>query len=291
MGAPRHPLRPLRRFMRGACLALSLWLPGAAAACPPDYPLKGMAGRTESALFSNAKPLIGKHENWAQRWIGLRLTAGYAKETDEYGHNVLGPLKDAKTLTIRISRVDTPDTGTCPTGHHLQNGKVFEGIRPLLADLTNDGLPEIITTISGIQSGARVTVFDREGNELASTPPIGRRNRWLALIAAIDLDGDGHVEIAYVDRPHLAKTLRVWRYKDGALREVAHASGFSNHKIGWDYIEGGVRDCGQGPELIVASGDWRHVVAVTYDGAGLHTRALGGYSADAIKRAMDCRLK
>jgi hypothetical protein len=46
---------------------------------------------------------------------------------------------------------------------------------------------------------------------LASTPWIGQRFRWLAPVAAADLDGDGAMELAYVDRPHLARTLRVWR--------------------------------------------------------------------------------
>jgi hypothetical protein len=54
---------------------------------------------------------------------------------------------------------------------------------------------------------------------LAATPHIGSANRWLAPIGAADLDGDGRVEIAYVDRPHLARTLRIWRTFTRRMRQ------------------------------------------------------------------------
>ena len=107
-------------------------------------------------------------------------------------------------------------------------------------------------------------------------------------MAAADLDGDGAIEIAYVDRPHLAKTLRVWRFVDGALHEVAAATGYSNHRIGWDYIAGGLRTCGARPEMILASGDWTRIVAVTFDGT-FAARDLGAYGADRMAATMACR--
>ncbi len=76
------------------------------------------------------------------------------------------------------------------------------------------------------------------------------------------MDGDGYIEIAFVDRPHLAKTLRIWRYSDTDFGPVATLGGVSNHRIGEDYITGGVRDCGAGPEVIVVDGAWRDIVAV-----------------------------
>jgi len=122
---------------------------------------------------------------------------------------------------------------------------------------------------------------------LAATPYIGTRYRWLAPIGAADLDGDGVVEFAYIDRPHLAKTLRVWRLDGDSLIEVASLRGFSNHRIDWDYIEGGLRDCGDGVEMVVASGDWAQVTVLRYDGA-LYSRAVAGYSPDAMRQAMAC---
>ncbi|SMX27856.1 hypothetical protein TRP8649_01966 [Pelagimonas phthalicica] len=255
MGAPRHPLRPLRRLMRGACLALSLWLPGAAAGDITD--------------------------------------AYYDAPTTRYAHGVLGDDVEYGGLVI-VSDQDREGTKASTDRHRvtvrLPQDHVFEDIAPRLVDL-GDGMQAVMVVESDMQLGAQLAIYNALGHKLAETPHIGQRNRWLAPIGAADLDGDGYVEVAYIDRPHLAKTLRIWRFVDGKLVEVAAGKGLSNHRIGWDYIEGGIRDCGQGPEMIVATGDWRRVLAVTFDGKGLRSRALGRYSADAIKRAMECRLK
>lgn len=105
-----------------------------------------------------------------------------------------------------------------------------------------------------------------DGRRITFTLPQSRVFEDLAPRLA-DIDGDGRIEIAYIDRPHLAKILRLWRW-DGSphLSHVADLSGVTNHKIGWDFIAGGVRDCGVGPEMIVSSADWSRTVSVTYDG-------------------------
>jgi len=59
-------------------------------------------------------------------------------------------------------------------------------------------------------------------------------------VGAADLDGDGFVEVAFIDRPHLAKVLRVWRYVDGDFAEVAVMDGVTNHRIGEPDIAGGI---------------------------------------------------
>ena len=112
------------------------------------------------------------------------------------------------------------------------------------------------------------------GGRITATPAIGQAFRWLAPLGAADLDGDGRVEIAYVDRPHLAKTLRIWRYDPTArtLNEVAQAPGVSNHRIGWAHIPGGLRNCGTGPEMILADADWQSILALRLTKGGQITR-------------------
>ncbi len=207
------------------------------------------------------------------------VAARYDAPTTRYAHGVLGDAVEWGALDLTLS------DGRVVRGV-LPERLVFEDIAPRLADLDGDGAPEVIVVESGFGVGARLAVWDETGR-VAATPHIGRQNRWLAPVGAADLDGDGFVEIAYVDRPHLARVLRVWRFADGGLRQVAAAEGFSNHRIGWDYIEGGVRDCGAGPEMVLASGDWAQVMAVRFDG-DLSARALGAYSAAAIAAALDC---
>ena len=206
--------------------------------------------------------------------------ARYAEPTTRYAHGVLGDAVEWGALEIKVA-------GEGWRRAVLPQRLVFEDIAPRLADLDGDGAPEVIVVESDRSQGARLAVWGADGR-ITATPHIGQSNRWLAPIGAADMDGDGKVEIAYVDRPHLAKTLRVWRYDAGRLTEVASAAGFSNHRIGWDYIEGGLRDCGQGPEMVLASGNWRQVMAARFDGQ-LAARALGAYSAAAVAEALACR--
>jgi len=148
--------------------------------------------------------------------------------------------------------------------------------------------PEVIVVESHAQLGAQLAIYDESGTKIAATPHIGTRFRWLAPIGAADLDGDGYTEIAYIDRPHLAKTLRIWRYKEGALAEIASLPGLTNHRIGEDYISGGLRDCGETPELITASADWSRIISVTYD-KGWAKSDLGPFTGrQSVNQALQC---
>jgi hypothetical protein len=212
--------------------------------------------------------------------LALLLTAGmaqaqvvdadYVQPTTRYAHGVLGDAVEWGGLQLRLAdgRVLT---------YTLPDTLVFEDIAPRLADLDGDGAPEVITVEASLTQGARLAVWGADGR-ITATPHIGSRNRWLAPVGAADLDGDGRIEIAYVDRPHLAQILRVWRYEAGQLTEIAEAPGFSNHQIGWDYIPGGIMDCGQGVEMVLASGDFRRVLAARLDAGRIVTRDLGAYA-------------
>jgi hypothetical protein len=165
---------------------------------------------------------------------------------------------------------------------------VFEDLAPRLVDVTGDGEPEVIVVETDVRRGAALAIYDVNG-KLAETPHIGQRNRWLAPVGAADLDGDGQIEIAYVDRPHLAKVLRVWRLDGRKLVPVGELGGLSNHQIGWDFIPGGLRDCGAGPEIVLADAAWARVMAVRFDGA-LSARALGTYRGpDSLMSALACQ--
>ncbi|WP_082020658.1 FG-GAP repeat domain-containing protein [Leisingera sp. ANG-M1] len=277
--ALRRPLRVGAARVRSAGLAGCLWLAAqAASACEASYPERGLPGRSAEAAFAN-RTAGGRHEFWAPRNAELRMFAAYAGATGEYGHGVLGGLKDAKALTIHVYRPGSSRI-TCPAEAALPQGHVFEDTAPRLADLDGDGLPEVIAVHSSVADGARLEVYSRRAELLAATPPIGTRNRWLAPIGAADLDGDGHVEIAYIDRPHLAKTLRIWRYKDGELAEVASKAGLTNHRIGEEFITSGIRDCGQGPELITVSAGWDRVIASRLEDGRISSRDIGPFPPD-----------
>lgn len=209
-------------------------------------------------------------------------SARFTDPTTRYPHGVLGDAVEWGALEIKT----TEGQGRTLT-YTLPQNLVFEDLAPRLVDVDGTAGAELVVVESHQDKGARLAVWNETGR-IAATPFIGRSNRWLAPIGAADLDGDGFVEIAYIDRPHLAKVLRVWRFKDGGVTQIAAASKFSNHQIGWDYILGGIRDCGTGPEMIVATGDWQTLMAVQLKKGALHSKALTPFSANAMSRAMEC---
>lgn len=211
--------------------------------------------------------------------------AGYLEPTTRYGHAVLGDGVEWGALRLRLREADG---GTRDVLLRLPETRVFEDLAPRLVDLGGQRAAMVIETDAA--HGARLALYTSEG-VLAAGPFIGQPYRWLAPVGAADLDGDGQVEIAWVDRPHLARVLRVWRYVTGnpALQEVASRPGFTNHRIGWDHIAGGLRDCGQGPEMITADGDWQRIMASTLVAGRIETRALGPYDEAAIEAALACR--
>jgi len=209
------------------------------------------------------------------------ISAEYAAPTTRYDHGVLGDAVEWGALVVMIDE--------CPrcAGIRLREVKielpperVFEDIAPRLADVTGDGRAEVVVVESDLRRGARLALwqppFERP---FAATAFIGRKNRWLAPLGAADLDGDGRDEIAYVDRPHLARELVIveWREGSDALAEVARVPGHTNHRIGEDFVQGGIADCPGGPVIVTADPAWRRVQATRLEGGVPVTRDAGPY--------------
>ena len=197
-------------------------------------------------------------------------SARFTDPTTRYAHAVLGDDIEWGALELRLR-------GGKALRFVLPESRVYEDLEPRLADVDSDGDFEVIVVESSQAQGGRLAVYDETGL-IAATPFIGRKFRWLAPVGAADLDNDGKIEIAYVDRPHLAKTLRIWRFEENQLLEVGRLAGVTNHRIGEDFISGGMRECGDGPEMIVADAKWQNVLSVTFDGKTLkasnHHRAV-----------------
>lgn len=209
------------------------------------------------------------------------VSASYEAPTTRYAHGVLGDAAEWGALRMNLGDGRTVRVV-------LPQDRVFEDVAPRLVDVDLDGGAEVVVVESSQRFGARLAIYAPSGL-VAATPFIGEPFRWLAPVGAADLDGDGRVELAYVDRPHLEKILRVWRFADGTLTEVATRKGLTNHRIGEHDISGGIRDCGGGPEMVLANADWRRVIAVVFDGE-LTMRAVGPYSGPgSLRAAMACR--
>lgn len=251
MGAPRLPARPWRRLVRGGLLALALVAP----------------------VLAHAEGVV---------------SACYVDPDRSYGHLVLGLDYNWGAVSLETSEGRT--LGVLPP-----EGLVFEDVAPHLADVDGDGFDELLVIESGPGKGARLAIYALRGDGvalLAATPHIGRSNRWYAQAGAADLDGDGTIEVVFVDRPHLAKVLRVWRFDPDTtprFSEIAVLEGLTNHRIGEDFITGGIRQCGGPPEIILASGDRAHVEAVTLMEGRLMRRRIGPATGRAsFEKALIC---
>lgn len=242
----------------------------------PSHPLRGFARRV---LLMACMTQSGAAA--AETIIDAR----YAEPTDRYAHGVLGDAIEWGTLELVVEDWAHKTT----LRFRLPQDRVFEDVAPRLADVDGDGSPEVVVVESQARAGAQLAVYDASG-KIAATPHIGRANRWLAPVGVADLDGDGAIELAYIDRPHLAKTLRVWRYEAGGLVPVADLAGLTNHRIGERDIGGGLRDCGQGIEMITASANWARVMATTLQQGTLSARDIGQHRARAdLNAALACK--
>ena len=208
-------------------------------------------------------------------------SAYYDDPTTRYAHGVLGDAVEWGSLVVETSE-----------GQRLRfvlpKERVFEDLAPRLADLDGDARPEVVVVEAHQDLGARLAVYGK-GGLIAAHDYIGRRNRWLAPIGAADLDGNGTMDIAYVDRPHLAKTIRILSWLEGDLIEIAGLAGYSNHRIGEDFISGGIRDCGQGPEMVLATANWSEIVSLRWTGNGFAEETLATRTdQDAFATALAC---
>ena len=219
------------------------------------------------------------------------VTAEYADPTTRYDHGILGDAVEWGTLELTLRdgrqvRMVLPQT------------RVFEDTAPRLADLDDDGAPEVIVVESSLDAGARLAVYGEDGF-IAATPFIGRRNRWLAPIGAADFTEDGRAEIAYVQTPHLTGELLVVELRGDSLVPIAGAIDLTNHRIGDREILSGIRNCGRGPEMILTSFPWTRsgsaemlAVEVTWPELQLIAwRFDEDFTPANVAAALDCRLQ
>jgi hypothetical protein len=196
------------------------------------------------------------------------IAAELVLPTDRYDHAVLGDGVEWGGLRLTVETCPPCGTSRLQTILvTLPDTRVFEDVTARVVDVTGDGLGEVVVVETHLGRGASLAIYDAFGRRMAATPFIGQRHRWLAPAGVGDFDDDGLIEIAYVDRPHLLRELVFVRLEGRKLRELGRIPDLTNHRIGEDFITGGMRNCGQGDELVLASGDWGRAMVVTMAGA------------------------
>ena len=231
----------------------------------------------------------------------LLVSAWLAAPTDRYAHAVLGDGIEAGALVCSVQPADDPASAVT-IAEPLADGSVYEDIGPRVADLDADGAAEVVTIRSDASGGASLAVHravvarspDTTGLRcplIARTPPIGTANRWLNPAAIHDFDGDGVLDVALVETPHIGGELQLWSGASllaGGPVMLAARRGYSNHAIGSRALDLAevVRIDGS-DALVLPDATRRALVAVRYaDGewveiarADLPARALSGIAA------------
>jgi len=222
------------------------------------------------------RPAVGAQLPWP-------VEATLSNPTDRYPHNVLGRIPAFTSLTVTVQVCTGCPTPQITAELTLDAPLVFEDVAPRLWDVTGDGRPEVVVVQSHESLGARLTVWAlRDPGQpdapvftmLAATDYNGTRFRWLAPFGTGDFTDDGQIEIAYVETPHLGKTLRLVGLEGDRLVERAALSGVTNHRIGEESITGGVRFCDGRSEAVLASADRQRLVAIRWTNGSLVSQEI-----------------
>lgn len=188
--------------------------------------------------------------------------------TSRYRHGILGDDVEASGMRVVLGDGRSLE-------FNLPGQAVFEDLRLRLVDLDGDGKDELIAIRSDGEVGAALAVYGVTGDGialLAAGPAIGQPYRWLNPAGAADFDGDGAIEIAYVETPHIGGILRVYGLDAGEFNLEQSMGGFSNHAIGSRVLDmAAVIDWnGDGvPDLAIPDASRRAMRIISLAGGGL----------------------
>ncbi len=150
--------------------------------------------------------------------------------SDHYHHGVLGDKLEAKSVTI----VELSNEPTVASKFSVPEEWVIESILPIWTDWDEDGIREIVLTLSNSIEGAKLVLYDENGMILAESASIGQGNRWRH---ALDIDAFGETGqklLVDVKTPHIGGLVSFysWDKDNKILKREASLSGYSTHDIG-----------------------------------------------------------
>jgi len=195
--------------------------------------------------------------------VGGDRYALYGAKTDRYQHGALGDTTEGGSLVVVDAASESVGTEV------TLDGPVFEGLSPLAADLDGDGATELVTTVSDAADGARLRVYDTDGEAVATGPIYG--SGWRHQLCVAPFAPDGTAELAVVRKPHVDRTLEFYRL-DSDLTVTATHEGYASHTYGSRNLDGALAadfDDDGTTELLVPTTDRTTLDAVrrTDDGA------------------------
>jgi hypothetical protein len=199
--------------------------------------------------------------------VGADRYALLADRTDRYRHGALGDILEGGSLAVLDTSEGTPRV---LARRSVGPPDVIEGIKPIVADVDDDGTPELLVTLATSGAGARLAAFGPGGSRVAVGPAIGSGG-WRHQLAVAPFGPDGAVEVAAVRKPHVEHRLEFFRYRAGELSVVAALDGVRSHTYGSvnpdGALAGDVDDDGR-VELLAPETSRRRLLAVRRTEAG-----------------------
>ncbi len=191
--------------------------------------------------------------------------AWFILPVSHYPHHVRGQPFDPSGIRVRLGN------GQYAT-YILDGSHVFEDRTPRLADLDGDGKDEIILVLSSTEKGSALAAYSVENGEIvlkARTGFIGRAFRWLNPAGIADYNGDGALDVALVQKPHLSKRLEFWTLRGDTFFRLASVENISNHQNGSEatHLSASTDFDGDGiVDLAILSGDYRTLRLIKFVG-------------------------
>ena len=197
--------------------------------------------------------------------------AWFTEPTNRYPHAVLGDNLEAGALNIKLN------DGSSHT-FRISDDSVFEDLVPRIADINQDGFDEVWVVRADREQGARLEAYGMQGvrfTRMYSTVPIGRGFRWLNPVGIADFNGDGNLEAAYVQTPHIGGILKIVHLQNEKLSLLEKRSGYSTHAIGSIHLDlSAIADLDNdgAAEIILPDQFHRELVALSLQGGTLVER-------------------
>ncbi len=129
--------------------------------------------------------------------------------------------------------------------------------------------------MSNAKEGARLVLFNEDGNIVASGPTAGNEYRWRHQVAVAPFGPDGEIEIVDVLTPHIEGFVEFYQLNEDELTVMSGLSGYSSHMFGsrdLDMAVAGNFDNDTHFELLVPTQDFRELAILEHNETGIHVQ-------------------
>jgi hypothetical protein len=186
-----------------------------------------VVSRVEAQALPDARITVGSLDGSA----GIQAMV-LSDGTERYRHGALGDKVEASAVAVITV---APNALTLRFRYVVKAPAVVEDLIPMVAPIGEGTRPALVMVKSVARQGSSVLVLGWRESELevlAEGPALGLRQRWVHVIGAADVTGDGVPVLLAVNTPHLAGVVVAYERRAASLVAVAKVLGYSSHALG-----------------------------------------------------------